>query len=163
MSDTGLVVSQARLVKPSSREISTAGGKLIRTTFKTSRLLEFCSKKELVNQTGHPVEQWPLVILKELTDNALDASEDAGTAPIITVTVARDKIVVEDNGPGIPADTVTGMLDFASRTSSNEAYVSPTRTRPRHTGMTRGVWSGSCQLTWPTSGSAAAGARCASL
>jgi hypothetical protein len=30
---------------------------LNRQVFRTSRLLEFCSKKELVLQTGHPIEQ----------------------------------------------------------------------------------------------------------
>ena len=45
---------------------------LLRRIFKTSRLAEFCSKKELMNQTGHPVHEWPLVILKELVDNALE-------------------------------------------------------------------------------------------
>jgi DNA topoisomerase VI subunit B len=56
---------------------------LSRHVFKTSRLAEFCSRKELVNQTGHAAEDWPLVILKELVDNALDGAEEAGTAPII--------------------------------------------------------------------------------
>jgi hypothetical protein len=31
---------------------------LVRRVFKTSRLAEFCSQKELVNQTGHAVEDW---------------------------------------------------------------------------------------------------------
>lgn len=44
---------------------------LHRETFQTSRLLDFCSERELVKQIGHPIEQWPVVILKELTDNAL--------------------------------------------------------------------------------------------
>ena len=39
--------------------------RLKRETFSTSRLLEFCSRKELINQTGHGVDHWPLVILKE--------------------------------------------------------------------------------------------------
>jgi DNA topoisomerase VI subunit B len=80
-----------------------------------------------VNQTGHSVELWPLVILKETVDNAIDAAEEAGTSPVIGLDVSSGKIVIEDNGPGIPADTVTGILDFSSRTSSREAYVSPTR------------------------------------
>ena len=46
----------------------------LRTTFSTSRLLEFCSRKELVAQTGHEPDDWPLVIVKELVDNALDAA-----------------------------------------------------------------------------------------
>jgi hypothetical protein len=49
---------------------------LERTTFKTSRLAEFCSRRELVAQTGHQVHDWPLVILKELTDNAIDICEE---------------------------------------------------------------------------------------
>ena len=100
---------------------------LKRTTFRTSRLAEFCSEKELVNQTGHDVDDWPLVVLKELIDNALDASEEAGTAPVIEVTVTDCSIVIADNGPGIPSETIEGMLDYTARVSSREAYVSPTR------------------------------------
>ena len=54
---------------------------LNRTTFRTSRLLDFASEKELVAQIGHATEAWPLVILKELVDNAIDACEEAGIAP----------------------------------------------------------------------------------
>src|SRR4051812_47195285 len=36
-------------------------------------------------------------------------------------------MTVADNGPGLPAETITDMLDFAVRVSSREAYVSPTR------------------------------------
>jgi DNA topoisomerase VI subunit B len=100
---------------------------LRRQVFRTSRLLEFCSRKELVNQTGHPVEQWPLVILKELVDNAIDACEEAQTPPIISVSVNRGEITVADNGPGLNPDTIAGILDYTVRTSSREAYVSPTR------------------------------------
>ncbi len=50
--------------------------KLERTTLRTSRLLDFCSEKELIAQTGHQTDAWPLVVLKELVDNALDACED---------------------------------------------------------------------------------------
>jgi hypothetical protein len=48
-----------------------------RVAFKTSRLAEFCGEKELTAQTGHAPEDWPLVIAKELPDNALDACEEA--------------------------------------------------------------------------------------
>jgi DNA topoisomerase VI subunit B len=100
---------------------------LKRETFRTSRLLDFCSQKELVAQTGHAVAVWPLVALKELLDNAVDACEDAQVAPAIRVTVNASGLTVADNGPGIPAETVAGVLDFAVRVSSREAYVSPTR------------------------------------
>src|SRR5262249_28112268 len=44
--------------------------KLTRVTFTASRLMEFCTKRKLQNQTGHSVYDWPLVVLKELMDNA---------------------------------------------------------------------------------------------
>lgn len=100
---------------------------LERATFTTSRLLDFCNDKELTAQTGHERAVWPLVILKELLDNSLDACEEAALPPRITVSVESDKITVADNGPGMSADTVRGILDFAVRVSSREAYTSPTR------------------------------------
>lgn len=100
---------------------------LQRATFRTSRLLDFASEKELVAQTGHEREQWPLVLLKELVDNAIDACEEAEIAPEIDITVDEAGIVVSDNGPGLPVETIKGVLDFAIRVSSREAYVSPTR------------------------------------
>ena len=108
----------------------TSPTRLHRQVFTTSRLLEFCSQKELVLQTGHPVEQWPLVVQKELLDNALDAGEEASIAPEVTIVVQTGpslSITVSDNGPGIAADTVKALLDFSVRVSSREAYASPTR------------------------------------
>jgi DNA topoisomerase VI subunit B len=102
---------------------------LHRDAFRTSRLLEFCNQKELTAQTGHASEEWPLVILKELIDNALDAAEEANIAPEINIQVSTEtgEIVVADNGPGLPAETVKDVLDYTVRVSSREAYVSPTR------------------------------------
>ncbi len=94
--------------------------RLDRTTFSTSRLLDFCSRKELIAQTGHQPDAWPLVVLKELVDNALDACEEAGVAPEITVKVDNGGITVIDNGPGIPESTVAKILDFSIRVSSRE-------------------------------------------
>jgi len=101
--------------------------RLKRQTFRTSRLLDFASEKELIAQTGHQPAQWPLVVIKELLDNGLDACEEAGIAPEITIVVNAIGITVIDNGPGVPAETVKGVLDFTVRASSREAYVSPTR------------------------------------
>src|SRR5688500_16543693 len=101
--------------------------KLQRTTFATSRLLDFASVKELTAQTGHGPGDWPLVILKELFDNALDAAEEAGIAAAISVMVEKNGVTIRDNGPGIPATTIERLLDFTVRVSSREAYVSPTR------------------------------------
>jgi DNA topoisomerase VI subunit B len=101
--------------------------KLARVPFTVSRLMEFCTRRELVNQTGHDVSEWPEVVLKELVDNALDACEEAEVAPVISIAVKGNAIAVTDNGPGIPTATIKAVLDYSIRVSSREAYVSPTR------------------------------------
>jgi hypothetical protein len=58
--------------------------KLTRVAFQVSRLMEFCTRRELQNQTGHSAHYWPLVVLKELMDNSLDACEEAEIAPVIS-------------------------------------------------------------------------------
>ena len=82
------------------------GPSLKRTTFTTSRLLEFCSTRELTNLIGHDTHEWPLVVIKELVDNALDAAEEAGVSPCIEIQVstADRAISVTDNGPGFPEE-----------------------------------------------------------
>jgi hypothetical protein len=106
---------------------------LHREAFEVSRALDFCNKKQLTIETGHPPEEWPLVILKELLDNSLDACEEKGIAPEIDVQVSTEmpggagEIVIADNGCGIPPKVVESVLDFSVRVSSREAYVSPTR------------------------------------
>jgi hypothetical protein len=104
---------------------------LIREAFKTSRLADFASQKELVTQTGHPVKDWPLVVIKEATDNAIDTCEDAGLAPVINISIdaAAGEFVITDNGPGIPSEIVDGLVDYSVRVSTCEAYVSPSRGR----------------------------------
>ena len=67
--------------------MKSAKKKLIRVPFKVSRLMEFCTRRELVNQTGHHESEWPLVVLKEGVDNAVDAAEDAEIAPVVSITV----------------------------------------------------------------------------
>ncbi len=101
--------------------------KLERTTFKSSRLMEFCTTKELTTQTGHAKDEWPRVVLKELLGNALDACEEGDIAPVVTVKVNKNGITVTDNGPGLPAETINGVLDYSVRMSSREAYVAPDR------------------------------------
>jgi hypothetical protein len=115
--------------------------KIKRQAITTSRLMEFCSEKELVAQTGHQSYEWPRVITKELVDNGIDACEEAEVAPSIKITLTTGypksrrraakptRIVFEDNGPGIPAGTIAGIIDYNVRVSSREAYISPTRGR----------------------------------
>src|SRR5215469_4329068 len=75
---------------------------LHRVTFQTSREMDFFTERELVTQTGHGKDEWPLVIVKELMDNALDACEEAGIAPTIDVSADPCGITIRDNGPGLP-------------------------------------------------------------
>jgi DNA topoisomerase VI subunit B len=103
--------------------------RLERVAFRTSRLLDFVGQRELVAQIGHSVNEWPLVVLKELVDNALDACEEADAAPHleIEVSTAERTIRIADNGPGITPETIDDILDYTVRVSSREAYCSPTR------------------------------------
>ena len=117
------------LTSSPNRAAKRAAPPLQRVAFKSSRLAEFCGEKELVAQTGQNKDVWPLVILKELADNAIDEAEEAGIAPEIRIEVSTEpcEITITDNGRGIPAETVETMLDYTVRVSSREAYVSPTR------------------------------------
>ena len=124
-----------RVVSGRPKEPDEPAHKIQRVAFTTSRLMEFCTEKELVAQTGHESYQWLRVIAKELVDNGIDVCEEAGVAPVIKVAIKTGKsgkptrIVVEDNGPGIPTETITGIIDYNIRISSREAYISPTRGR----------------------------------
>ncbi len=71
----------------------------------------------------------PRVVLKELLDNSLDACEEADVAPVVKISGSSKNgaIVIEDNGPGIPEETIRGVCDYTIRVSSREAYCSPSR------------------------------------
>jgi hypothetical protein len=101
--------------------------RLERITFRTSREMDFFSERELVTQTGHERREWPLVIVKELMDNALDACEEADVPPAVEVTADGAGIAVRDNGPGLPEATLRAAMDFSVRVSNRDAYVSPCR------------------------------------
>jgi hypothetical protein len=109
------------------RASAVVAERLERVTFKTSRAMDSFSERELVTQTGHGRDEWPLVIIKELLDNALDACEEADIAPILGVTADARGITVADNGPGLPEATLKAAYDFTIRASNREAYVSPCR------------------------------------
>jgi hypothetical protein len=124
-----------RIVPGRPKEPDEPAHKIERVAFTTSRLMEFCTEKELVAQTGHESYEWPRVIIKELVDNGIDACEESEVAPVIRVTITTGKsgkptrIVIADNGSGIPTETITGIIDYDIRVSSREAYISPTRGR----------------------------------
>jgi K+-sensing histidine kinase KdpD len=68
--------------------------------------------------------------VKELTDNGIDGAEEHGVAPVITIEISTERgeiIIIIDNGGGMPAKTVSSIIDYSARTSSRAGYVSPTR------------------------------------
>lgn len=101
--------------------------KLERQVFETSRELEFFTEKELMMQIGHDTHLWPIALLKELIDNALDACELAGRAPEIEIAVDEESFSISDNGPGLPEETMVRSMDYLVRVSDKAYYVSPTR------------------------------------
>ncbi len=98
-----------------------------RVAFSFRRSLEFATKDELAKRMGCAVELWPRATVKELVDNAIDAADEAGVEPEIGILVGSGFIQVDDNGPGLPPETVRQLLDLNLRTSSREAYAAPDR------------------------------------
>jgi hypothetical protein len=84
----------------------------MRETFSLSRSMEYFTRDELVRQCGHSQSQWPILLLKELLDNALDACESALIQPKITVSV--------DNSGSSSSITVLGYaLKWSGGSSHN--------------------------------------------
>ena len=81
-----------------------------------SRASEFFSVSELEAQTGQPKEKFVEVALKELTDNAIDATEAESDRPEVIWDISMDddivRISVSDNGSGIKAKTIDRIKDF---------------------------------------------------
>lgn len=97
----------------------------VRETFTRSREGEYLN--ELDKQIGYSEDLFLLATVKEAVDNALDHCEEIGRLPEIRIEVADDKLVIQDNGDGIPPSVVASMLDFATKTSSRALYRGLTR------------------------------------
>ncbi len=73
--------------------------------------------------------------VKEAVDNALDATEEAGIKPDISIEIRESgdyyTLIVEDNGPGITREQVPkvfGKLLYGSRFHAREQSLTPTQT-----------------------------------
>ena len=108
---------------------SLKNGKFRPLTFTVSRQLDFFQPKQLEIQTGHTQGDWSEVVVKECVDNALDAAEENGLPPIVTVETGEDDhIIISDESGGIPPETVDRIVNnFDTTTSSRERYIGPTR------------------------------------
>lgn len=102
-----------------------------RTVFATPRAAEFLEQRALQAQTGQPITAFGSVVIKELIDNALDAAESAGRAPIIEITTRTDNeitfVTVADNGAGITTDSIKKVIDFSVLASDKARYRGPAR------------------------------------
>lgn len=105
---------------------------LERRHFTINPATDYFTADGLQKQTGQPVNQFRHVAIKELIDNALDAAETAGVAPVVSVEFTESEngltLTVADNGTGIPADVVARIVSrFSSSTSDKASYRAPTR------------------------------------
>lgn len=124
--------SPSRFVRREQAIFSTSSSTLSRSAFEVSRASEYFSVSELTAKTGQSKDNFSTVILKELVDNAIDAAECTGQTPSVRVRiedVGYKTLVIEvkDNGAGMAPETVRKILNFNTRTSTKQAYVSPTR------------------------------------
>lgn len=99
----------------------------LREHFTISRELEYFTEAELTKQIGCSKDKWAITLVKEMVDNALDACESIGVEPHIKIVIDSDSISVQDNGPGIPENVITGSLIYSSTISDKRGYVSPSR------------------------------------
>ncbi len=100
---------------------------LQRETCVFSRSMEFFTEKELTPQIGFKKSAWPVALPKELLDNSLDAWECAGIPPYLTVALQDDKLIVTDNGPGLPLAVLEQSLNYSIRVSDKTGYIRPSR------------------------------------
>jgi len=78
-------------------------------------------------QMGQSAEWWPIVAVKELIDNALDACENKNVTPKIGIEVDGPYTIVTDNAGGIPEAVIRSSMDYMVRVSDKNHYISPTR------------------------------------
>ncbi len=121
-------LEQARNASGSRPNLTNGGRELL----KTGVGLDWLTADGLVAHTGHAVDDWPVVILKELVDNGLDATDDASVAPEIHIAADAEGITVGDNGPGMTVEAIEAACDFSVRGSTKALVRAPDRGAQGH-------------------------------
>lgn len=112
---------------------------------KISRALEYLSGNELRMQIGQQRQNWLIALLKELVDNGLDAAECHGS-PKIDVHIEDDRIIVRDNGPGIPHKVIEDST--VHRESVGQGAVCVTHPRPAWQCTQGSLWRSVRPVWW---------------
>ena len=120
--------------KPKTRSIATAES--MASMQREISVSEFFAKNRHLLGFDNP-RKAVLTTVKEAVDNALDACEEAGILPTITVTMlqtdeTRFKITVQDNGPGIvrkQIENIFGKLLYGSKFHRMKIVSRPARHR----------------------------------
>lgn len=86
----------------------------------------FFAKTGLESIIGIREEYWPIVVIKELIDNALDAIEACNEKQII-IEAKKDTFGVFDCGNGITVDALKKIYDFNNYFSENRFFQAPSR------------------------------------
>lgn len=96
-----------------------------------SPITHFITLEGLELLTGVDPEDFDKLILKELGDNALDASDETSSSPAIGITVKKTenllKLIIKDNAFGVDAEGIKKITDFSRLYSSRFHYKCPTR------------------------------------
>ncbi|MEM3553633.1 MAG: ATP-binding protein [Candidatus Bathyarchaeia archaeon] len=79
---------------------------------------DYFSEKGIGELIGFRSDDWPLVVIKELIDNALDSVDEAGGERTVRVTTSSSGLSVNDSGPGLTQETLKLVYDFTKYTSS---------------------------------------------
>ena len=95
----------------------------------TSTVIDYFTIDGLEKKLGQTADYWPTVLLKELIDNALDATEPLPDKQIcIQYDSSSQTLTITDNGPGIPEQALDGgIYDFEKYHSSNRYFITPSR------------------------------------
>lgn len=96
-----------------------------------SPITQYVTLEGLELLTGVASEDFDLLVLKELVDNALDACDETARSPVIEISVEKAgnllRLAVKDNAFGVDAEGIKKITDFSRLYSSRFHYKYPTR------------------------------------
>lgn len=89
-------------------------------------IADYFTEDGLLKQVGLIKEYWNRIVVKELTDNALDAIEPLQDKKVF-IDITSESLGIYDNGTGIKKETVEDIYDFGNYVSQNRNYITASR------------------------------------